>query len=361
MNGVLDFSAERLILQFDELGLEKFRVRQVLDWVYSKGATTFYQMTNLNKQTQDLLSNNYYIYRPQIADIKKSIDGTIKFLLRLDDMLTVETVFIPDRRQISSDHLLKPSYLASNSRNTICVSSQVGCAVGCKFCNTGYNGFKRNLRAEEIIGQVLIIKDYVNSWQKQSNRISNIVFMGMGEPLYNWNNVNTALQNLKQGNGQGLSPKRITLSTSGVVPVLEKIIPTLECNLAISLHAPNSLIRSSIMPINDLYHLEKLLSVCKKYNRLYPNKLITFEYLLLEGINDSYATARQLVKLLHGIKCKVNLIQFNTWGKNQYKGSSADVIDNFQRILKSSGINVTLRKSKGTDIMAACGQLKSSN
>ena len=345
MKGILNFTNELLISQFNGLKLAKFRSQQVIDWIYSKGVTSFLQMTSFNGQMQGLLSNNYYIYRPQIATISKSTDGSIKFLLRLDDGLTIETVFIPE-----------------GHRNTICVSTQVGCAVGCKFCNTGYNGFKRNLKAEEIIGQVLAIKDYVNSWNDKTKRISNIVFMGMGEPLYNWDNVNIALQNLKLGGEiQGLSSKRITLSTSGIIPVLEKIIPTLECNLAISLHAPNAITRSSIMPINDLYNIENLLPVCRIYNKLHPNKIITFEYLLLKGVNDDRVMTKQLIKLLHGIKCKVNLIQFNSWEGDSYVGCDEYTMQNFRKILVSSGINATIRHSKGQDIMAACGQLQSSN
>ncbi len=345
MKGILNFTQEQLVSQFNNLKFAKFRVQQVIDWIYSKGVTSFTQMTNFNGQTQGTLSNSYCIYRPQISAIKKSIDGTIKFLLKLDDSLTIESVFIPE------DH-----------RNTICLSTQVGCAVGCKFCNTGYNGFKRNLKPEEIIGQVFVIKDYVDSWKDRTKRISNVVFMGMGEPLYNWNNVNIAMQNLKLGGEiQGLSPKRITLSTSGIVSVLEKIIPTLECNLAISLHAPNSATRSSIMPINNLYNLENLLTICKAYNRLHPNKLITFEYILLNGINDNTGMAKQLIKILHGVKCKVNLIQFNSWKGDKFVGSDEQKIQNFRKILVSSGINATIRHSRGRDIMAACGQLQSSN
>lgn len=343
MKGILSFTLKQLTAQFVELGLAKFRVNQVLDWIYSKGVTSFTQMTNLNFQMQHLLNDNYYIYRPKISKINTSVDGTKKFLLLLNDGMTVETVFIPE------DH-----------RNTVCVSTQVGCAVGCKFCNTGYNGFKRNLRAEEIVSQVLIIKDYLNSWAVPSNKISNIVLMGMGEPLYNWPNVSVALENFKLGNEkQRINIKHITLSTSGIVPVLTQIIPTLECNLAISLHAPNAKLRSSIMPINDLYHLESLLLVCRNYNALHPNRLITFEYLMLNGVNDSSIMAKQLVKLLHGIKCKVNLIRFNSWKGDKYQGCSEEKVQNFRHILVQSGINATIRNSRGQDIMAACGQLQS--
>ncbi len=343
MKGILNFTIEELKVQFNDIGLVKFRVDQVIDWIYDKGVTSFNQMTNLNFQTQRLLSNNYYIYRPKISKINKSVDGTIKFLLLLDDNMTIETVFIPE-----------------NHRNTICVSTQVGCAVGCKFCNTGYNGFKRNLTAEEIIGQVLVIKDYVDSWCNVANKISNIVIMGMGEPLYNWHNVSIALENFKLGSErQGINHKHITLSTSGVVPVLEKIIPILKCNLAISLHAPNSTVRSTIMPINDLYHLDSLLAVCRNYNMLYPDKLITFEYLLLNGVNDSPAMVKQLIKLLHGIKCKINLIQFNSWAGGKYQGCSSEKMQDFRKLLIKSGINATIRHSRGKDIMAACGQLQS--
>lgn len=343
MNGILNFTIEQLIPQFGKLGLAKFRVNQVLDWVYDKGITNFDQMTNLNTSTQHQLSDNYYIYRPQISKIDKSTDGTAKLLLTLKDGLTIETVFIPEEH-----------------RNTVCVSTQVGCTVGCKFCNTGYNGFKRNLTAEEIIGQLLTVKDYVKGWSSATQRISNVVLMGMGEPLYNWANVSIALENLNLGSEkQRITPKHITLSTSGIVPVLEKIIPTLECNLAISLHASNAVTRSSIMPINDLYNLEKLLTVCRKYSKIHPNRLITFEYLLLENVNDSATMAKQLIKLLHGIKCKVNLIQFNSWSGNKYQGCDIKHMEEFRKILVSAGLTATIRRSRGRDVMAACGQLQS--
>ena len=340
--GILNCNKTQLIQQFNNINLQKFRVNQVLDWIYDKGYTTFCNMTNFSNELQYLLSKHYYIYRPKIIKTSKSIDGTIKFLLELNDGNNIETVFIPEI-----------------NRNTICISSQVGCVVGCKFCNTGYNGFKRNLNVEEIVSQVLIVKDYLNSWNTSSNIITNIVVMGMGEPLFNWNNVSIALENLQIGNSQAISPKHITFSTSGIVPVLKQIINNLDYNLAISLHAPNNDIRSHIMPINKLYPLQDLLEVCKLYNRLNKNKLITFEYLMLDGINDSETHAKQLVKLLHGIKCKVNLIKFNSWEGDNFNGSSMDRIKLFQKLLNNSGIVTTIRCSKGQDIMAACGQLQS--
>lgn len=342
--GILNHSKEQLIQIFNSINLPKFRVTQVLDWIYNNGCKSFSNMTNISKELQELLNKNYYIYRPTIIKTDKSVDGTIKFLLKLQDNNTIETVFIPEA-----------------NRNTICISSQVGCAVGCKFCNTGYNGFKRNLTVEEIVSQVLIVKDYVNSWEKNDKFITNIVVMGMGEPLFNWNNVSIALQNLTIGKNQGISAKHITVSTSGIVPVLDKIIDKFDYNLAISLHAPNDEIRSSIMPINKIYSLENLLNTCKVYNKLHKNKLITFEYLMLNNINDSEKNARQLIKLLHQIRCKVNLIKFNSWEGDIFTGSSMEQIKYFQQILNKSGIIATIRCSKGQDIMAACGQLQSQN
>ena len=342
--GILNYNNDQLVQLFSKINVPKFRVNQVLEWIYNNGCKTFYDMHNIGKNLQELLNKNYYIYRLNIVKISKSIDGTIKFLLQLKDNNTIETVFIPE-----------------NNRKTICISSQVGCAVGCKFCNTGYNGFKRNLTIEEIVSQVLIVKDYINSWKIKDNFITNIVVMGMGEPLFNWNNVNIALQNLQIGKNQKINPKHITVSTSGIVPVLNQIINKFDYNLAISLHAPNNAIRSRIMPINNLYSLEDLLNVCKLYNKLNNNKLITFEYLMLNEVNDSEKNAKQLIKLLHGIKCKVNLIKFNSWEGDAFIGSSINKIKLFQNILNKSGIVATIRCSKGQDIMAACGQLQSQN
>lgn len=339
--GILNYSKNQLIQLFDNINVPKFRVAQVLEWIYNIGCKSFNYMNNIGKELINILNENYYIYRPTIVKTNKSIDGTIKFLLQLKDNNTIETVFIPEK-----------------NRNTICISSQVGCAVGCKFCNTGYNGFKRNLTVEEIVSQVLIIKDYLNSWKIKENSITNIVVMGMGEPLFNWNNIGIALENLQIGKNHKISTKHITVSTSGIVPVLNKIINKFDYNLAISLHAPSDEIRSNIMPINNLYPLSDLLNTCKVYNNL-NNKLITFEYLMLDGINDSEKNAKQLIKLLHGIKYKINLIKFNAWEGDIYVGSSMNKIEQFRNILNKSGVTATIRCSKGQDIMAACGQLQS--
>lgn len=340
--GILNYSEEQLIQIFNSINLPKFRVAQVLEWIYNRGCKSFYGITNIGKELKELLNKNYYIYRPTIVKTSKSIDGTIKFLLELKDYNTIETVFIP-----------------ATNRNTICISSQVGCAVGCKFCNTGYNGFKRNLTTEEIVSQVLIVKDYINSWEIKDKIITNIVVMGMGEPLFNWDNVDIALQNLSIGKNQGIPAKYITVSTSGIVPVLNKIIDKFNYNLAISLHAPDDEIRSNIMPINKLYPLKDLLNTCKIFNKLNHNKLITFEYLMLNNINDSEQNAKKLIKILHGIRCKINLIKFNSWEGDVFTGSSMEKIKYFQQILNKSGITATIRCSKGQDIMAACGQLQS--
>lgn len=326
--GILNYSHCDLQIELQNLQCPKYTSAQIFNWLYSKRTTSFDDMSNLNLNLRKYLNNYYYIFRPNIVQKQVSQDGTIKFLLQLSDKNTIETVFIP-----------------SDKRNTVCVSSQVGCAVGCKFCNTGYNGFKRNLLPEEIISQILILDDL---WQ--SKKIINIVFMGMGEPLYNWKNVSIALENLSFCN---ISYKHVTLSTSGIIPILKDIIGNLKCNLAISLHAPTDEIRSSIMPINNLYKLQDLLNVCKQ-----AKNPITFEYLMLNGINDSLQCARQLIKILHGIKCKVNLIKFNNWKDSQFIGSSDDTILLFQKKLQNSGIPTTIRYSRGIDIMAACGQLQ---
>ena len=333
---IINYSKTELENQFSELNLTKYRVKQVMNWIYEHGVSSFDLMTNISLKDRELLKTKYYIYRPELANVQKSVDGSIKFLLKLQDGKTIETVYIPEA-----------------NRKTVCVSSQVGCAVGCKFCNTGYNGFQRNLTTEEIVTQVLFIKDYLKLWNS-NQKITNVVFMGMGEPLYNWKAVSTAIKNLQIGN---IGQRKITLSTSGIVPVLQKIIEELDCNLAISLHAPNTEIRSSIMPINDIYNLDQLMDICKQYNKLHPNYLIMFEYLVLSEINDSIVHARKLVKLLHGIKCKVNLIKYNAWTNDIFQGTDIDHIIQFRDFLNKHGIVATIRQSKGQDIMAACGQL----
>lgn len=340
--GILNLTIEELRDILVSLNLPKFRAQQLFIWLYRFGKKSFFEMPNIGKKLQSKLDEVFYIYRPEIAKVSKSNDGTIKFLLRLNDANTIETVFIPEAK-----------------RNTICISSQVGCSVGCKFCNTGYNGFLRNLSTEEILAQFLIVKDYLNLWDPEAERLSNIVFMGMGEPLFNHDNVLKVIQNLMSDEKEGLSRRKITLSTSGISPVIKKIAKDLPCRLAISLHAPNNEIRNEIMPINRIYNIGSILEACQEYSRYHEYLKITFEYLLLKDINDTRECALELIKLLKDTNAKVNLLQFNSWNGCSFKPSNN--AEEFSKILKKAGIEAPIRTRRGEDIMAACGQLSSSN
>lgn len=340
--GILNFTLDKLREVFKDYGIPAFRANQIFMWIYKFGKTSFFDMTNIKKDLQTKLNDMFYIYRPEVAKISKSIDGTTKFLFELKDGNKIESVFIPEEK-----------------RNTICISSQVGCLVGCKFCNTGYNGFVRNLTMEEIITQFLAVKDQLNLWNNIDDRLSNIVFMGMGEPLFNYQNVLDSIENIISDENDGLSRRKITVSTSGIVPILKKIAKDLPCRLAISLHAPNDEIRDKIMPINKKYNISSILEACKDYTKYHPYLKITFEYLLLKDINDSKKSALELVKLLKGINAKVNLIQFNSWEGCNFQPSER--VKEFAKILKSSGLEAPIRSRRGEDIMAACGQLSSNN
>ena len=340
--GILNYSLSEIESLMLELGCPKFRAKQIFLWLYRFGKNSFFEMTNIGKDLQIKLDEIFYIHRPKVANIAKSKDGTIKFLLELNDKNTIETVFIPESK-----------------RNTICVSSQVGCAVGCKFCNTGYNGFIRNLSTEEIVSQFLVVKDYLNLWDQKAERLSNIVFMGMGEPLFNHKNVLKAINNLMLDEKEGLSRRKITLSTSGISPIIEKIAKDLPCRLAISLHAPNDQIRSQIMPINDVYNISSIMDACRKYSEYHSYLKITFEYLLLKGINDSKECALELIDLLKNLNAKVNILQFNSWDGCSFEPSSN--AKDFSAILQKSGLEAPIRTRRGEDVMAACGQLSAKN
>ncbi|MDR1458290.1 MAG: 23S rRNA (adenine(2503)-C(2))-methyltransferase RlmN [Puniceicoccales bacterium] len=349
--GILNFSKPSLIKFLSEYNIPKFRADQLFIWLYRFGAQSFFAMSNIGKDLQKTLDDLFYIYRPKIIQAQKSQDGTIKLLLDLSNCeelpkeSRIETVFIPDIK-----------------RNTICLSSQIGCSVGCKFCNTGSHGFKRNLSTEEIIGQFMIVKDYVGLWNRlpsnDEDRLSNIVFMGMGEPLYNIQNVLEAIEILMEDKEQGVSRRKITISTAGVVPILDTIVKSLNTKLAISLHAPNDEIRNEIMPINRLYNIDSLIKICKKYCQHHSSLRITFEYLMLKNVNDSKKCALELATLLHGINAKVNVIRFNSWPGCEFSESNKKTILNFMDILARNGIDTTIRSRRGRDIMAACGQLQ---
>ncbi|MBQ2177330.1 MAG: 23S rRNA (adenine(2503)-C(2))-methyltransferase RlmN [Alphaproteobacteria bacterium] len=340
MNGILNCTIDELEKTFLNNGFSKYRAKQIFVWLYRFGSRTFDKMTNISKNMRDELAKMFYIYRPKVANVAHSRDGTIKFLFQLTDLNTIETVFIPETK-----------------RNTICISTQVGCTVGCKFCNTGYNGFVRNLTTEEIISQFLAVKDYLHLWDTATERLSNIVYMGMGEPLFNYENVLKSMQNLMCDENEGISRRRITLSTSGIAPVIERLAKDLPCRLAISLHAPNDNIRSKIMPINNVYNIESILNACRTYSYYHKYLKITFEYLLLKDINDTDDCAHELIALLKNINAKVNLIQFNPWKGCSFTPSKK--AQRFSAILQKAGLEAPIRARRGIDIMAACGQLQS--
>lgn len=333
---------------FEEHKLPGFRAKQIWNWVYQRGVTDFNNMANLPKDLRALMAEHYAIDRPSVITKQVSEDGTIKWLLGMSDGQQVEMVFIP-----------------TPTRGTLCISSQVGCTLTCKFCHTGTQPLVRNLGPHELLQQVMFAKDELNEWpsagEKEGRDLTNIVLMGMGEPLYNYQNVAKAMSICMHPDGLGISKRHITLSTSGVVPQIQQCGEELGVNLAISLHAPNDELRSSIMPINNKYPLKDLLDACRNYPGASTIRKITFEYVMLDGINDSDENARELTKILTGIPCKVNLIPFNSWEGSGYTCSSMSRIETFANILERAGYDAPIRRPRGRDILAACGQLKSAS
>ncbi len=328
-----------------ERGHKPFRTKQLWQWLYWHGVTDFDAMTNLSKDFRQKLADEFVIERPQVSEALNSVDGTAKWLLKFPDGNEVETVHIPEA-----------------DRGTLCVSSQVGCTLTCKFCHTGTQKLVRNLTAAEVVGQMMLARDAFGEWPTPSDHsrmITNVVMMGMGEPLYNYDNVAAALRIVMDGEGLSLSKRRITLSTSGVVPAMRKCGEELNVNLAVSLHAVDDDTRNHIMPINKKYPLEELLDACRTYPGVTNARRITFEYVMLKGVNDSDADARQLVRLLKGIPSKINLIPFNPWPGSDFECSSATRIAAFQTIIQDAGLSAPVRTTRGEDILAACGQLKS--
>ncbi|HEY8191280.1 MAG TPA: 23S rRNA (adenine(2503)-C(2))-methyltransferase RlmN [Alphaproteobacteria bacterium] len=330
--------------------LPAFRAKQVWHWIYRRGVTDFAVMANLPKDMRAMMAERYTIERPRVVTEQKSSDGTIKWLLAMADGQQIETVFIPE-----------------DERGTLCVSSQVGCTLTCKFCHTGTQPLVRNLGAHEILQQVMYARDALGEWPKtgedsennEGRDVTNIVMMGMGEPLYNYQSVAAALRICMDQDGLGISKRRITLSTSGVVPQIKQCGEELGVNLAISLHAPSDEKRSSIMPINNKYPLAELITACREYPGASTVRRITFEYVMLKDVNDSDEDARRLAKLLQGVPCKINLIPFNEWPGSGYTCSAPERIDAFARSLERDGYDAPVRRPRGRDILAACGQLKS--
>ena len=340
--------SEALLLIGTEAKNIKMRQNQIWSWVYQKGIKDFNLMSNISKEYRGVLNKSLTITRPTVTKQLISKDGTRKYLLRLQDGNEIEAVYIPEK-----------------NRGTLCISSQVGCTLNCSFCYTGTQKLVRNLTSADIIGQILVVRDDLNEWPYNSmpkdkkRQISNVVMMGMGEPLYNYNSVKEALKIVMDNEGIALSKRRITLSTSGVVPEITKTGNEIGCLLAISFHATTDSVRDKLVPINKKWNIKKLLAALREYPTLSNSQRITFEYVMLKGVNDSDADAKRLVKLIAGIPAKINLIPFNPWPGSPYERSTKQRINSFADIVNKAGYASPVRSPRGEDIMAACGQLKS--
>jgi 23S rRNA (adenine2503-C2)-methyltransferase len=357
---LLDFNAKNLTSFCAEIGEKPFRAKQLLRWIHQSGEANFADMNNLAKVLRRKLSAIAVVEPPQVISEHVSSDGTRKWLLAVDAGNEIEMVFIPE-----------------SSRSTLCISSQVGCALECTFCSTGRQGFNRNLKVAEIIGQLWWANKVLRASNKEiapksehfvgepkvvqsagnSHTVSNVVMMGMGEPLANFENVVTALDLMLDDNSYGLSRRRVTVSTSGLVPAMDRLRERCPVALAVSLHAPNDKLRDQLVPINKKYPIKELLAACQRYLETAPRDFITFEYVMLAGVNDSVAQARELVKLVRETPCKFNLIPFNPFSNSGYERSSLEVTYRFRDVLMQAGLVTTVRKTRGDDIAAACGQL----
>src|SRR5579863_10710917 len=328
------------------LGAAPFRARQLWHWIYHRGVSDFAAMSSLAKSFRADLAARYVVARPDVARAQRSTDGTRKWLLRFADGQEAECVHIPEE-----------------DRGTLCVSSQVGCTLTCKFCHTGTQRLVRNLEAAEIVGQVMLARDALGEWPSppEDRQITNVVLMGMGEPLYNYDNVAKAVKIVMDGEGLSISRRKITLSTAGVVPMIERCGAELGVNLAISLHAVRDELRDHLVPLNKKYPIAELLEACRHYPGSSNARRITFEYVMLRGVNDTPADARELVRLLAGIPAKVNLIPFNPWPDAPFERSTEDAIRIFSDIVNAAGYSSPVRTPRGEDIMAACGKLKSAS
>jgi 23S rRNA (adenine2503-C2)-methyltransferase len=337
---LLDLDAARLVGFFADIGEKPFRAKQLLRWMHQFGEADFSKMSDLAKPLREKLAASAVIEAPRVVADTTAADGTRKWLIDVGNGNAVETVFIPE-----------------TDRGTLCVSSQAGCALDCKFCSTGKQGFNRNLSTAEIIGQLWIANKALGAAPKNERVISNVVMMGMGEPLANFDNVVTAMRLMLDDNAYGLSRRRVTLSTSGIVPAIDRLRDSCPVALAVSLHAPNDALRDALVPINRKYPLAELLAACRRYLDKAPRDFLTFEYVMLEGVNDGAEHARQLIRLVREVSCKFNLIPFNPFPNSGFKRSSPEAIRRFAEILISAGLVVTTRKTRGDDIDAACGQL----
>ena len=333
---LIGLDAQALERFFAEQGEKPFRARQLLQWVHQRGETDFARMSDLAKPLRDKIAGKARIDAPLIVGDSTAEDGTRKWLLKVDEANAVEAVFIPETR-----------------RGTLCVSSQAGCVLDCAFCSTGKQGFNRNLSSAEIIGQIWL----ANRLLEGERPVSNVVMMGMGEPLLNLDNVIPALRLMLDDNAYGLSRRRVTVSTSGVIPGMDRLRDECPVALAVSLHAPNDALRDRLVPVNRKYPLRELLAACNRYLEKAPRDFITFEYVMLEGVNDNDKHARELLSIAKRVRCKFNLIPFNPFPGSEFKRSAGDRIRRFAEILQRGGLTVTTRKTRGDDIAAACGQL----
>jgi 23S rRNA (adenine2503-C2)-methyltransferase len=344
---LLDLDLEGLAGYCEELGEKRFRATQLFRWIHQKGASGFEQMTDLARSLREKLATRACIQAMPVISCHESTDGTIKWLFNAGDGNAVEAVFIPEE-----------------DRGTLCVSSQAGCAVGCRFCSTGHQGFSRNLTTAEIVSQLWYAEHFLRQRLNTDERIiSNVVMMGMGEPLQNYSALVPALRIMLDDHGYGLSRRRVTVSTSGVVPMMDRLSQDCPVALAVSLHAPNDALRNDLVPLNQKYPLHELIDACSRYLAHAPRDFVTFEYCMLDGVNDRAEHARQLVDLVRrqdhdrGVRCKFNLIPFNPFPASGLARSSSAAIQEFARILTEAGIVTTIRKTRGDDIDAACGQL----
>lgn len=337
---LLGLDRDKLKVFFTEIGEKPFRAQQILQWIHQRGVTDFDAMTDLSKPLRTNLKDIAEIATPEVVNEQKSVDGTRKWLLQLGDGNCIETVFIPE-----------------DERGTLCVSSQAGCVLNCSFCSTARQGFNRNLEAHEILGQLWVAARALGQTSLESRVITNVVMMGMGEPLLNFDNVIQSMKVMLDDWGYGLSRRRITLSTAGVVPAIDRLREMLPVSLAVSLHAANDPLRDDLVPLNKKYPIAQLIEACKRYVADESRARVTFEYVMIDGLNDTKEHARQLLRCLEGVPAKVNLIPFNPFPGSDYKRSTTLAIDQFRDVLIRGGIVTVTRKPRGDDIDAACGQL----
>ncbi len=344
---IVGLSREELAQEVAAIGESAFRVKQIWHWVYHQGVTDFARMSSIARPLQEKLAERFIIGRPETALCQTSEDETRKFLFRFRDGQEAETVYIPDPVE---------------DRGAVCISSQVGCTLSCRFCHTGTQTLVRNLGSAEIVGQFMAARDTYGEWPSPKGEtprlLSTIVLMGMGEPLYNYANVAKAMRIVMDHEGIGLSRRRITLSTSGVVPMMDRCGAELGVNLAVSLHAVRDDLRDELVPLNRKYPIAELMAACRRYPGASNARRITFEYVMLRGVNDSEAEARELVRLIAGLPAKVNLIPFNPWPGSQYEPSGNAVVERFSKIVNDAGFSAPIRTPRGRDILAACGQLR---